>query len=316
MDGQHQRITAAAVVAVTLLVAAVLALAISAAPASAFTDWAHDGATGCVCHDQGRPTDATCTACHTGFQSFPGQACWSCHAPGQDTSTLSTPSAACSQECHLWDPVQKVYITPTTHGTNPHLGSTPDCLACHQTSPGVTDPGSSPHHSGQATGFTDCTACHSSLQQHAGKVKCTACHTTAVAFHLYQTSSPGFKNCRACHAMRHAGRTVPNNKCATCHKGSGAGAPSAAQHAKALTKKSICGGCHTQKLHASSVSSAVRNCRTCHAGKYHAQQRTPSSTVCQRCHTSARRHADGFNCTLCHRRQVHQARPTLPKIRG
>ena len=93
--------------AVALLAAIVLALAFTAPPASAYSQWAHDGATGCSCHDQGTPTDATCTACHTGFKSYPGMNCWSCHAPGQDTSTLSSPSSACSQECHLWDSTQK-----------------------------------------------------------------------------------------------------------------------------------------------------------------------------------------------------------------
>ncbi len=147
-----RRLATVTAVAVALLSAVVLALAFTASPASAFTSWAHDGATGCVCHDLGTPTDATCQACHSGFQSYPGETCWSCHAPGQDTSTLSTPSSACSQECHLWDSTQKQYLIPSTHGTNPHLGSTTDCLACHQTSVSVFDPGSSPHHSGQATG--------------------------------------------------------------------------------------------------------------------------------------------------------------------
>lgn len=314
MSGQHQRAVALALAVAALLVAAVLAIA--PAPADAYSQWAHDGATGCVCHANGSPTDATCTACHGAFKSFPGETCWSCHAPGQDTSTLSTPSSACSQECHLWNAAQKAYDTSFSHGTNPHLGSTPDCLACHQTSAGIIDPDGSPHHSGQETGFSDCQACHGAYQQHAGKVQCTKCHTTAVAFHLYQASSPGFKQCRACHAMKHSGKSVPQSKCATCHKGQGTGVASKAQHAKSITRKSVCGACHSQKLHASAFSSAFTSCRTCHAGKYHARQKTPSSSVCQRCHTSARRHADGFACTLCHRKQVHQARPTLPKIRG
>ena len=200
-------------------------------------------------------------------------------------------------------------MVPTTHGADPHLGSTAACLDCHPTSVSISNPGSSPHHSGQETTFTDCQACHSSYQQHAGKVQCTTCHTTAVAFHLYQADSPGFKNCRACHAMRHAGKNVPASKCATCHRGQGSGAPPAAQHAKSITRRSICGGCHKQKLHATALSSAITSCRSCHGGKYHARQRAPSSSVCQRCHTAARHHASGFKCTLCHRRAVHNPRP-------
>jgi hypothetical protein len=296
-----------AAVAVVLLVAVVAALAFTAAPASAFGTWAHDGAQGCVCHDQGTPTDATCQTCHTGFQSFPGETCWSCHEPGKPTAGLSTPSSACSQECHLWNSIQKQYITPFTHGTNPHLGSTPECLDCHSTSLGIADPGSSPHHSGQATGFTQCGVCHSSQQKHAGKVSCVSCHTNAEAFHLYQADSPGFKNCGACHSMRHAGKKISQSKCAACHKGTSG---RAVQHSSSITKKFVCGGCHSKALHASKVSKAVSSCRTCHGGKYHAAQKTPSRSVCTKCHARALNHANGYQCTLCHIRAVHNSRPS------
>ena len=302
-----RRWAAVAAVVVVLLAAVVAALAFAAPPASAFGSWAHDGATGCSCHDQGTPTDATCVACHTGYKSYPGLNCWSCHAPGQDTSSLSSPSSACSQQCHLWNSAQKQYVTPTTHGTNPHVGSTADCLACHSTSPSITNPGTSPHHSGQATGFTQCGTCHGSLQQHDGKVACVTCHQDAQAFHLYQADSPGFTQCGSCHTMRHAGKKIAQNKCASCHKGSN-GRP--AQHSTSVTKKYVCSGCHKMALHASRVSKAVTSCRTCHSGKYHAAQRLPTRTVCTRCHASAARHADGYQCTLCHRRAVHNARPS------
>jgi hypothetical protein len=295
-----------AAVAVVVLAAVVAALAFNAPPASAYGAWAHDGAQGCSCHSQGTPTDATCTSCHTGFQSFPGQTCWSCHAPGQDTGPLSSPSSACSQQCHLWNPAQKQYDTAFTHGADPHLGSTPECLDCHSTSVGIADPGSSPHHSGQATGFTQCSACHSTQQKHAGKVACTDCHTDAEAFHTFQADSPGFKKCNACHTMRHAGKKIAQNKCASCHKGS-SGRP--AQHSSTITRKFVCSGCHTKALHASKVSKAVTSCRTCHGGRYHAAQRTPSRTVCAGCHTRALGHADGYQCTLCHGRAVHNSRP-------
>jgi hypothetical protein len=294
-------------VTVALLSAVLLALVLTASPASAFTSWAHDGATGCACHLQGTPTDASCQPCHSGFQSYPGMTCWSCHAPGQDTEPLSTPSSACSQECHLWNATQKQYIIPSTHGTNPHLGSSPECLGCHQTSISISDPGSSPHHSGQAPGISDCGACHSSPQKHAGKVACTSCHKNAQAFHLYETSSPGFTKCGACHTKRHAGVKIATSKCASCHKGSSG---RSAQHSSNVTKKFVCGGCHSKKLHASAVSGSVKNCRTCHAGKYHASQRTPPKSTCRRCHSVALRHDNGYQCTLCHRRAIHNSRPS------
>ena len=289
------------------LFAAVLALALSASPAAAFEEWAHGGANCGSCHPT--PTDADCINCHTGYKSFPGENCWSCHAPGQDTSTLSSPSSACSQECHLWNPALKAYTKPTTHGTNPHVGSTPQCLDCHAMSVSISNPGPSPHHSGQATGFTDCGACHGSYQKHAGKLTCTNCHTTAASFHLYTASSPGFKKCRSCHAMGHARTKVPNSKCAACHKGTAGGGAKVAQHSRTITKKYVCGACHSKKLHASAVSHAVKNCRTCHAGSYHAVQRAPSKSVCRRCHSVALRHDNGFSCTLCHRSALHNPRP-------
>ena len=294
--------------AVALLATAAIALALTAAPASAFTEWQHDGATGCVCHTiaNGTPTDATCVTCHSGFKSYPGMTCWSCHAPGQDTSTLSSPSSACSQGCHLWSETQKDYVTPFAHGANPHLGSTSACLDCHPTSVSWSDPGSSPHHQGTAPGFSQCGECHTTQQNHVGKVACASCHTDATAFHLYQASSPGFTQCGSCHAMKHAGHKVQPGKCAGCHQGTG-GLP--VQHSSTVTKKFVCGGCHSNKLHARAVSTAVKSCRTCHSGKYHAAQRLPGKGVCTKCHTSAARHANGFQCTLCHLRAVHATRP-------
>ena len=296
-----------AAVVVVLLTAGVLALALTATPASAFQNWAHDGAMGCSCHDQGQPTNATCEACHTGFQSYPDKQCWSCHAPGQDTEPLSTPSSACSQECHLWDPVQKQYITPTTHGSNPHLGSSAECLACHQTSVNIIDPGSSPHHSGQATGFSSCGTCHSSPQKHAGKVACTSCHTDAQAFHLFEASSPGFKKCGSCHTMRHAGVKVATSRCAPCHKGNSGprGAALQSSHQEVRVQR-----LPHQEAARQRRQQVVKNCRTCHRGRYHAAQRTPGKSVCTGCHSIAKRHDNGFACTLCHRRAVHAQRPS------
>jgi hypothetical protein len=302
-----RRWATAAAVAVAFVAVVGLALAFTASPASAFGNWAHDGATGCVCHAQGTPTDATCSSCHSGFQSYPGDTCWTCHEPGMDTSTLSTPSSACAQECHTWNSGQKQYIDPFTHGADPHLGSSTECLACHTTSTSAFDPGSSPHHSGEATGFSQCGACHSSPQKHAGKVACASCHTTAQEFHLFQASSPGYKNCGGCHTMRHAGKKVAQSRCAQCHKGTN-GRP--AQHSSTVTKKSVCSGCHRKALHASRVSKSVKSCGTCHRSRFHAAQRTPPKSACTRCHSVAKRHDNGFQCTLCHRRAVHNSRPS------
>ncbi len=308
----------AALVLLVVCAGAAIVLATAAPPAHAFSQWAHDGISPgtCPCHVGGQPTDASCTSCHTGYVSVPGQNCWSCHYPGQDTSSLSSPSSACTAGCHLYSPVTRAYTEPFAHSTNPHLGSDPDCLACHQTSPGVADPGQSPHHNPADQGFTDCSACHTGFAKHAGQVVCAKCHATAAAFHLYQATSPGFKNCRSCHAMKHAGKAVPQSKCAACHKGTGTGGGAQAQHSATVTKGRVCSACHTQKLHATAKGSHITKCGACHKGLYHAKQATPGKSVCTRCHTTANRHADGFQCYICHRSLIHNVRPSVPKIRG
>ncbi len=309
----------AALVSVVVLCAAVLvALAFVPASAMAFPWWAHDGipSGSCVCHtSNATPTDAGCTTCHTGFQSPTGETCWSCHAPGEDTSTLSSTSAACSQTCHLWDEYTRAYDISFTHGTNPHLGSTPNCLDCHGTSSTASDPGQSPHHNASQQGFSDCTACHTGFAKHAGQVACLTCHPKAVAFHLYQATSPGFKSCSSCHSMKHAGKTVPQSKCAACHTGSGAGGGAQAQHSSTISEGHACGICHKQKLHAKALGSGITGCQTCHKGLYHAKQKLPTRTVCLTCHATARSHANGFQCTICHSSAIHNLRPTVAKIR-
>jgi hypothetical protein len=293
---------------VGVVLAAAMALAFAASPASAFSEWRHDGATTCsACHTSAGTSDATCTGCHAGFRSYPGMTCWSCHAPGEDTSDLSAPSSACSQGCHLWDSARKQYNIPSTHGANPHLGSSSQCLGCHPTSPSWFDAGDSPHHSGEAPGISDCGACHGQPQKHAGKVACTTCHSSAAAFHTFAASSPGYKKCGSCHTMRHAGKKVATSRCATCHKGSSG---RSVQHSSSITRSRVCGGCHGQKLHARAVSNAVKDCTTCHRGRFHASQPRLGNATCERCHQVAKRHDGGFRCTLCHRRAVHATRPS------
>jgi hypothetical protein len=303
-------------IVLVLCAGAAAALALAAAPAHAFSAWSHDGIVGCSCHNYGAPTDATCTSCHAGFQSVPGYNCWSCHRPGASTAGLSSPSSACSQTCHLYSASTQDYTTAFTHGTNPHLGATPDCLGCHSTSPGIADPGQSPHHTAAQQGFANCGVCHTGFAQHAGSVACTTCHPTASAFHLYQATTPGFTDCTSCHSMKHQGEKVPLSKCATCHKGTGTGGGAQAQHSATVTRDKVCGSCHNKQLHATKLGSGITSCGKCHTGKYHAKQKLPGKSVCQSCHHMAKRHTNGYQCTLCHASQVHKVRPKLPKIRG
>ncbi|MGA9752868.1 MAG: hypothetical protein WBS54_13890 [Acidobacteriota bacterium] len=312
------RVPIAFCVVLALCVGAAVVLAIAAAPAHAFPKWAHGGipAGSCPCHNNGPPTDASCTVCHTGYKSPPGYNCWSCHAPGQDTSSFSSSSAACTQTCHLYSDYTRDYTTAFTHSADPHLGSTADCLSCHSTSSGIADPGLSPHHSASQQGFTDCTACHTGFTKHAGQVTCTTCHKTAAAFHLHKAKTPGFKQCSSCHSMKHAGKSVPQSKCAACHKGTGTGGAAQAQHSATITKKLTCSACHKQKLHAASLGSGIKSCGTCHKSLYHAKQKLPGTSACTKCHSTAKQHSNGYQCSVCHSAQIHNLRPSVPKIGG
>jgi hypothetical protein len=383
---RRQHALVAVAIFVVLCAGAAAALAFTAAPAHAWEAWQHDTATGCVvpCHHNGglTVTDATCIACHAGRVSVPGYTCWSCHVPGQGTSSLSSPSSACSQDCHLYSPSDKGYTVAFTHGALPHDGAAgygKTCLDCHQTSVPIVDPGGNPHHSGQTTpsptcedchngvdavaqathdgnpctschtgmnvppvpatcnkchpastfGTPDCLQCHAGqvhntkpqppacsdchgdgYQQHAGKVACLTCHTGITAFHHGLSQTTTQKNCRSCHAKKHAGRNVPQSKCATCHKGTGTGPAAKAQHSTSVTKAKTCSACHSKALHATRRGSRITSCRTCHKGEFHARQQSPSNSVCTACHRRAVRHSNGYGCLLCHRSAVHNARPT------
>ena len=290
--------------------------ALLSAPAQAYESWEHDGTTGCVCHLQGEPTDASCVQCHTGYVSLEGKTCWSCHYPGQDTSTLSSTSADCAQECHLHT-AGETYDTPFQHGDNPHLGSLPQCLGCHSPSDSVTEPGASPHHNGGSPGMAPCSRCHGQ-KQHVGTVPCLSCHADANAFHTYKATSPGFTQCTACHAKRHAGRAVPQSKCATCHRGSGTGATAPAQHSTTVTRSRTCNqsGCHSKQLHASRRGSGIKQCSTCHKNKYHLNTiPAPRSSICLGCHPGASWHTDHYACSTCHASLIHSAAPYLHRIR-
>lgn len=381
----HRHVATVTIVLLVALLGAAAALALSAAPALAFDQWQHDGASTCAsCHGAGSPTDAACTTCHFRFTSFPGDTCWSCHAPGTDTSTLSSPSSACLQDCHLYYPPAKDYVISYTHGPEPHLGAVGwgfECLDCHTTST-LGSVNGSPHHTGQTTpaptcedchdgsipgitaqvthdgvactgchtgmnippvpstcwgchaqktfgsancatchasmihnlkpSVTGCTTCHSGYRKHAGSVACTRCHTNAAAFH-HGTQKMTAKRCGACHSKTHARRSVPTSRCGQCHQGNAPAAKPRVQHSSRITRKSVCSGCHSQRLHASSRGARL-TCRSCHTSRFHARQPRPGNSVCLRCHSSARNHSIRFSCSVCHRPAIHSPDPNrLPR---
>ena len=230
----------------------------------------------------------TCAGCHNGVYAVAqvthdGNPCTSCHT-GMDLP----PVPVTCNKCH----------PAATFGT-------PDCLKCHPGQVHNTKPQP-----------MSCSNCHGdAYKQHAGKVACLTCHTGIAALHHGQSQTTTQKDCRSCHAKKHAGKNVPQSKCATCHKGTGTGAAATAQHSAAVTKSYVCSTCHAQKLHATALGSGITSCGTCHRGKYHAGQKTPGNSVCLRCHASSARHANGYACALCHRSAVHNVRPALIRIR-
>jgi len=230
----------------------------------------------------------TCEDCHNGVdavaqETHDGNPCTSCH-----TGMNIPPVPATCNDCH---PVK-------TFGT-------PDCLACHAAQVHNTKP--------QPPACSDCHG--DGYKQHAGKVACLTCHTGIAALHHGQSQTSTQRDCRSCHAKKHAGKKVPQSKCATCHKGSGTGPAAKAQHSTRVTKAKTCSACHSQRLHASALGSGITSCGTCHKSKFHAGQKTPSNSVCLGCHGSAARHAGGYGCALCHRSAVHNARPAVIQIR-
>ena len=231
-------------------------------------------------HDGVDSSPPSCTDCHNGVyararQSHDGADCEGCHVG----MNLPPRPAACTT-CHA----------AATFGGQ-------DCRSCHASAIHDTTPNAG-----------SCTSCHTGYQKHAGEASCTSCHTNAPAFH-HGTAAPAVKGCRSCHAMKHAGAKVSGSRCADCHKGKAPAAKPRAQHSTSVTKKYVCGGCHTKKLHAKSEGAST-TCRTCHKGKYHAGQSRPGNSVCtSSCHRTASRHAVGFRCVTCHRRAIHDPTP-------
>jgi len=176
-----------AVVVLALLVAT-LAL-IWATPALAQLDYVHDTASLCSsCHPNGdtgtTPTNAACTACHTGFAAPTGFTCWKCHTPGVAPGTTQ---ADCTGVCHEWSAPDTYGATATPHPVTQHLGSNLEsCSACHSVSASATDPDGSPHHAGGALPAPPtCTTCHASPPvdsapsphpAYVTSVSCATCH--------------------------------------------------------------------------------------------------------------------------------------------
>lgn len=306
-----------------LLCGAAALLALAAAPAHAFPEWAHGGLPETECSSCHAPTGGivpdACTFCHTGYKTTAGQQCWDCHEPGAPTSGLSSPSSACSQGCHLYSDFYKDYVTPFTHGTEPHDGASgygKTCLDCHQTSIAWNNPGESPHHDGVEQSSPTCTQCHDGVTataevSHDG-VGCEDCHDgmnipprPAACTTCHIAATFGGADCTSCHASQVHNTTPAVPSCTGCHTGY-------QKHAGQLT----CTKCHTNaaSFHHGTQQPKVKGCRSCHAMK-HAGQKVAASK-CAGCHKGsypapkpAAQHSSSitkkYTCSLCHSKGLH-----------
>ena len=322
MKGQLRAAVPASWSSVALVLAAVvLALALSAPPAARLH------AVGARRRDRRAPvttwarrTDATCTACHPGFKSYPGRHLLVVPLPRPGHRRPCPRRAGLQPGVPPLERAQKRYTQSPTHARRqpaPRVASA--CLACHPTSVSIFDPGSSPHHSGQAHRV------HRSaralplrrLQQHAGKVACPPATRHRRAFHLVQADHPRLQELPVLprhEARRQEGRRQQVRHLPQGHR-HGAGR-SAALHAGHQSEVRLLGvplaeaarqRCQLRYQELPHVPQRQVPRRPADAGQ---QRRAPAATG------APPGTPTGYSCTLCHRSAVHTARPSIPRIRG
>ena len=276
------------------------------------------GVSNCTtCHTPHYQNLGSCTTCHanpasyhhTGAKAIPLAQCTTCHNGTIAKKMAVHDGLSSCSACHDGMNVPPTPATCTTCHSAATYG-TSDCATCHGggTAGGKQFPVDQIH-SATPNAHT-CTTCHTGYQKHAGYVPCKVCHTRTTAFHHGLTNSPGFKQCTVCHRMTHAGRRLALSTCASCHKGAAPKANPAVQHSSKITKLSRCSTCHSRiQVHAKAKRASM-TCRSCHTGAFHRRMPLPTSSTCLKCHASARAHAVGYPCVLCHKSAVHNANPT------
>ncbi len=299
--------------------------AVLPAAAQAHDTWIHGTIEGCLCHYTGMVDAACTTSCHTTLTSVPGRNCWSCHAPGSDTSLLSS-ETACRQECHLYaeSTYSWGYWTTYQHTATPHFGASyGECLDCHALGGPTGESIESSHHSGLTFEPPSCARCHdgviASKQGNHGPLECLECHegmdrpempANCVACHT-ETTATG-QECQECH-LEHI-HTGDVGSCRRCHG-------TYYRHALAAVD---CAKCHLEMplLHHGWEVIGAKTCRVCHA-RGHDGYRIPGSK-CKVCHTGttplsnptaqhSRRVAERIRCRTCHSTKEVHARATHPK---
>src|SRR5660397_201321 len=249
------------------------------------------------CHaDKPKPAAGrSCQTCHKGAQHQAQPqvgSCSSCHGTGR---ARHAGKVACTT-CH--DSAEAFH-----HGDAPAPGY-PDCRSCHADKPKPAAGRScqtchkgAQHQAQPQVG--SCSSCHGTGRaRHAGKVACTTCHDSAEAFHHGNASSPGYPDCRSCHADKP--KPAAGRSCQTCHKG--------AQH-QAQPQVGSCSSCHGtgRARHAGKV--ACTTCRDSAEAFHHGNASSPGYPDCRSCHADKPKPAAGRSCQTCHKGAQHQTPP-------
>jgi len=268
------------------------------------------------CHTPHYQSLGTCTTCHPDVQGYhhgtaqaiPLDDCTACHNGTIAAKKVNHDSIPQCTFCHEGMNIPPQPATCNTcHSAATYDGGT--CTSCH--SPSGMFKQEQVHNANPDT--SPCTRCHAGYQKHAGQIACTTCHANATKYHHTVVSSPGFKKCTACHSRGHAGRRIAASKCAACHKGTRPASKPRAQHSVKIKKLHRCSACHRQRAHASAVSNVT--CSNCHGRAFHRRMPIPTSSICYTCHSSARWHAVGYPCTICHPNLQHNPRPSAGTAR-
>ena len=310
-----RRLATVAAVAVALLSAVVLALALTASPAVRLHQLAArrrhrlQSAT-----TRARPPTPPAPACHTGFESYPGHDLLVVpRARARTRPRCPRRARPAARSATSGTRTQKAVHHPqhARHQSAPRLQLRSASAATRRAS-ASSIPAPARITAGRPPGSRR-AAPATSPQKHAGKVACTSCHTNAQAFHLFQASSPGFKNCGGCHTKRHAGKRSPTSKCATCHKGT---LRPHRRSTPARSPRSTCAAaCHTQEA-ARAARSAGRQ-ELPHLPQRQVPRRAAHarpSRCARSCHSSPCGTPTASRARLCHRRAVHNPRPSAVNL--
>jgi hypothetical protein len=244
----------------------------------------------------------TCSQCHTG-SSYTGASaeCAACHLQAfQGTTNPGHVAAGFPQDCTLchttvqWKgakfdhysatrfPLTGAHITVNCtqcHAGNKFVGTSSQCIACHQT---VFQATTSPSH--VAAGFSqDCTICHTTVQWKGAKFD----HSSATRFPL--TGAHINVACQHCHVNNHFAGTAQD--CLSCHLNDFNRTTNPNHAAAGLPKN--CETCHTTQQ--------WKGARFDHnAATRFALTGAHVTVACSQCHVNNRFSGTPADCASCH----------------